>query len=309
MDDIIWQDFVETVREAGSHRNRIKTLDSDMGDYLDTGPQKKGGYPNKRARFKGRKFNDTSAPGPAPGGLEEEVSPESFEIHETLVPELWDGLSLKPQIAERLMKIAQNFIKGFPVKINIQDVRLTGSLANYNWSNYSDVDLHIVVDFLDVDENTDLVKSLFDNARMRWNNKHRITMKGYDVEIYVENAGEEHVSSGIYSVMGNAWIEEPTQKSTTIDFATARQKAQDIEFQINIISNLITARKFKTAIKNIDRLKQKIKNMRRAGLEGPQQEFSIENIAFKILRRDGMLDFLEELKVRAYDEAMTIKEE
>jgi len=306
MNDIIWQDFVDLVQERADYQTRIKRgYVKGRNKYTKTGPQKKGGAPfdrpppNSRAKGATAEF----------GAMEEEVEPESFEIHDTLVPELWDGLNLKPEITARLMKIADNFIKGFPIPIAIEDVRLTGSLANFNWSNYSDVDLHIVVNFLDIDENTELVKSLFDNARMRWNNKHRITMKGYDVEIYVENTGEEHVSSGIYSVMDEAWIEEPTQKSAPIDFATARQKAQDIEFQINIISNLITARKFKTAIKNIDRLKQKIKNMRRAGLEGPQQEFSIENIAFKILRRDGMLDFLEELKVRAYDEAMTIKEE
>jgi hypothetical protein len=71
-------------------------------------------------------------------------------------------------------------------------------------------------------------------------------------------------------------------------------KAEDIEFQVNIISNLITARKYKLAMKNIDRIKKKIKNMRRAGLESPLQEFSVENIAFKILRRNDTLGFLND---------------
>ena len=42
---------------------------------------------------------------------------------------------------------------------------LTGSLANYNWSSFSDVDLHIIVDFSQIDENYELVKGFFDNAR------------------------------------------------------------------------------------------------------------------------------------------------
>jgi hypothetical protein len=49
--------------------------------------------------------------------------------------------------------------------------------------------------------------------------------------------------------------------------------------------------------------------MRRAGLESPRQEFSIENIAFKILRRNGTLEFLNKLKEESYDQLMTVKEE
>ena len=82
-----------------------------------------------------------------------------------------------------------------------------------------------------------------------------------------------------------------------------------MEFQVNIISNLITAGKHELALKNIDRLKKKIRNMRRAGLESPLQEFSVENIAFKILRRNDTLGFLNDLKKRAYDDMMSVKEE
>ena len=62
-------------------------------------------------------------------------------------------------------------------------------------------------------------------------------------------------------------------------------------------------------MRNIDRLKRKIKNMRRAGLESPLQEFSTENIAFKILRRNGILDYISDLKTTAYDEMLNINGE
>ena len=125
--------------------------------------------------------------------LEEEVDAESFNTHDTLEPRIWntDENTMKPIIRDRLMKIAQNFIDELPVEVNIEDITLTGSLANFNWSNYSDVDLHIIVDFLGVDENRDLIKSFFDNARMKWNNKHEIRVKGYDVEVYVEGRSRE----------------------------------------------------------------------------------------------------------------------
>ena len=41
--------------------------------------------------------------------------------------------------------------------------------------------------------------------------------------------------------------------------------------------------------------------MRRAGLESKLQEFSVENITFKILRRNDILGLLNDLKSRAYD--------
>jgi len=310
MNGINWRNFVDSIREGESYRNRIKTLDADMGELLDTGPQRKGSpYKTQRARVRGKKFNDVSAPPGAPGGLEEEVEASSFDSHETLETRIWDDEELKPVIRKKLMKIAQDFIDSLPVEVDVEDIRLTGSLANYHWSNYSDVDLHIVVDFLTIDENTALVKSFFDNARMRWNNKHHITIKGYDVEIYVEDSTEHHLSSGVYSILNNDWVQKPTKFRNHVDFLGARQKADDIEFQINIVNNLITVRKLKIALKNIERLKKKITNMRRAGLESADQEFSVENIAFKILRRNDSLQKLGDLKNQIYDEIMTVKEE
>ena len=46
--------------------------------------------------------------------------------------------------------------------------------------------------------------------------------------------------------------------------------------------------------------------MRRAGLESPNAEFSIENIAFKILRRNEILKQLSDLKTKAYDDMMSL---
>ncbi len=308
-----WRDFVDSVKREAQRPSRKSGagIEKAMTRLLDKGPQKKGGYPNKRSHFGDKDQNDISAPPSAAGGgaLEEEVEPESFESHDTLEPQIWDGEEIHPRIRERLLKIAEGFIKGLPIPVKVKDITLTGSLANYNWSNYSDVDLHIIVDFLDVDENRTLVKAFFDNARMKWNNDHNIRMKGYDVEIYVEDEREVHKSSGVYSIKNDDWIKRPKRYLNSIDFPSAKQKAEDIEFQVNIVSNLITAKKYNVAMKNIQRIKKKIKNMRRAGLESPQQEFSVENIAFKILRRNDTLGYLNDLKKRAYDDMMSITEE
>tara|TARA_Y100000994_G_scaffold55673_1_gene45082 strand:+ start:707 stop:1651 length:945 start_codon:yes stop_codon:yes gene_type:complete len=314
MNGMNWRDFVDAVRREGQAPPRksvagvkkaVKKLTGQGGNT--------GGNPRGMKRvtdFLPDKHDeeDMSAPPGAPGGLEEEVEESSFDIHDTLEPGLWADDELKEPLRDRMLKIAKHFMSRLPIEVEMEDVRLTGSLANYNWSNYSDVDLHIVVDFLNVDENRELVKAFFDNARMKWNDKHNIRLKGYDVEIYVEDSGEQHHSSGVYSVLRDEWINKPTKYQSSIDFTSARRKADDIEFQVNIINNLITTGKLKSAMRNVERLKRKIKNMRRAGLESSKREFSVENIAFKILRRNGILDQLENQKNKIYDETMSMPE-
>ena len=295
----IWKDYVTSIKEVGGYKNRIRSYISDRDAMLDQGGQDNSPpYTNKMGKHV--TFDKQ---------LEEEVGPESFETRDTLEPRIWENNKLKPEIRQNLVKIVRDFIDGLPVPVSIKDITLTGSLANYNWSNYSDVDLHVIVDFLEVDENRALVKSFFDNARMRWNDKHDIKVKGYDVEIYIEDSRESHKSSGVYSIIKDEWNKEPKRFQSSIDFSAARRKADDIEFQVNIIDNLVIAGKYRSALRNIERLKAKIRNMRRAGLESPQQEFSVENITFKILRRNGILDLLGDLKTQAYDSMLNIREE
>ena len=235
-----------------------------------------------------------------------EVDPEGFPINDELEPQLWNGDELKPHIAARLTEIAEDFIDGLPFPVTIQDIRFTGSLANYNWSKYSDIDLHIVVDFTELDENKELVKQMFDSKRLRWNEKHNIKIKGYDVELYVEDVGEQHSSSGIYSIMKEDWVQHPERIDRKVDLDTAKKKASDIEQQITSVERLFNAGEFEKVLRHIDRIKNKIRSMRQAGLETEEMEFSPENIAFKLLRRNDLLDQLTKLKYKAYDQSMTL---
>jgi len=288
---------------AAGIKRSIKTL-TDMGDNTGGNPT---GYSRMDDPLQGKKKKkDISAPPGAPGGgigpaLEEEVEPESFNVHNDLERRIWDDMKMKDEVRLPMLKIAKSFIDKLPFEVDIEDITLTGSLANYNWSTYSDVDLHIIIDFSKIDDNHALIKGFFDAARARWNDKHSIRLKGYDVEIYVEDANESHKSSGVYSVMSDEWIVEPKKYDHYIDFSGARRKADGVEASVNRVNNLIMGGEYKKALRAIDRLKRKIRNMRRAGLESPKQEFSIENIAFKILRRNGILDSLEDMKTDAHD--------
>ena len=309
-----WNEYLQVLREAEGYRKRVEParLKSDMGDYgvgSNKGSKKaQEGSPldNDKVSFKGKNFDDISAP------ALEEAEEESFQPHDELQPDIWDGDELRPEVRQRLMEITHDFLEDLDVPVRMEDLRFTGSLANYTWSKYSDIDLHIVVDFSKIDDNVELVKAFFDQARMRWNDKHRIMIHGFEVEVYLENVDEEHYSTGIYSLLDNEWIAQPIPPSEqTIDYETADKKAQDYKDRIDCIATEVMENRqdYELALRCIDRIKEKIRDMRKAGLSSPDSVFSPENIAFKILRRDDALKKLHDLKYVAYDQLMSIEEE
>ena len=234
-----------------------------------------------------------------------------FQTHRNLNHMLWnrDDQKLKEDVAERLMEIARDFLESTDVaNVEIKDVTFTGSLANYNYSQYSDVDLHIIIDFADVDENRDLVKEYFDTKKALWNLKHYIMIHGYEVEIYVQDESEPHMSSGVYSIMNEEWIKKPTPEDPDLDYDNIEKKAKDFKRQIDQVFKLQTQDKHQEAIDYAEKLKEKIRKFRQAGLED-EGEFSVENLAFKMLRRDGSLETLSNVKVSSYDQMMSIDEE
>ena len=50
-----------------------------------------------------------------------------------------------------------------------------------------------------------------------WNDEHDITIKGHEVELYVEDKDEENSSEGMYSVLDNTWHKQPKYQQPDID--------------------------------------------------------------------------------------------
>ncbi len=243
-------------------------------------------------------------------GLEEAIEAsalKSFEVHDTFDTEIWDDEVLNSEVRAALLKIANDFLTDLPFNITPKDITLTGSLANYNWSKFSDIDLHIIVDFTEVDENLELVRQFFRQLQTNWNNRHDIIMKGYEVEIYFQDSNEPHISTGVYSIQDDDWLVKPTPEPVDIDHSNIKKKAQDISDRIDHIEKMMADEEGEEVLNSIDRLKAKIRNMRKAGLEGTGQ-YSVENLAFKVLRRSEELGRLSTLKAKAYDELMSIEQ-
>lgn len=234
---------------------------------------------------------------------------KSFKLKDELNSKLWDSPNaenpeLKDEVRNTLLGIANNFIDFVGLDIDVDDVTMTGSLSNYNWSDYSDVDLHILVDIKNSDM-SDILKELFSAKQSVWNSIHDVTIKGYSVEIYVQDSNEPHYSTGVYSVMYDEWIEKPVKTSVILDDKKIMDKSQ---IWMTIIDGIQQKSFFKDpeeTLKIIDRVKDKLKKFRRSGLES-QGEFSYENLAFKFLRRNEYLKKLSDLKNNILDSTLSL---
>ena len=231
-------------------------------------------------------------------------SESGLEYKSTFHPMFWEGEEFKKDIRQKLLEIANRFINDLGVEgISTEDVTLTGSLANYNWSDKSDIDLHIIIDFDKLKVNNDILKDLLNLKRMMWNKAHDIKIKGHDVEIYIQDKNEPHYSTGVYSLDKGEWIDKPSREEPKLDLEAAQNKAEQISKDVDNLERFEAEKKYEMSIS----LKDKIKKMRQIGLES-DGVYSVENLAFKLLRRSGTLEKLSNMKNDAYDEMYSIDE-
>ena len=134
---------------------------------------------------------------------------KSFEFKNELSADIFSDGKMIPEIRENLLDIAQQFVDSLEIKIDIEDIVLTGSISNYNWSKYSDIDLHLIVDYSKLKKDKELLERYFYLKKSIWNSTYPIKVKNFDVELYVEDINDLTVASGQYSVKDDKWIKEP----------------------------------------------------------------------------------------------------
>ena len=197
--------------------------------------------------------------------------------HDTLNPAIWVDDQLDPEVRFTLLKIAKHFIEFINVKpLRLTDVTISGSNASYGYSSTSDIDLHLVVS-----EAPPAFRELFNAKKNQYNQQHDIKIKGIDVELYVQLANEPHHSVGIYSVLDDQWINHPEHRQPNVDGREVRAKARNYSAKIN---SALKSQDLNT----VERAWAEIRKIRQAGLEAGG-EFSVENLAFKLLRAKGKI--------------------
>ena len=229
--------------------------------------------------------------------VEQHVS-DAVMFHNELNPAFWENGKMKPIIRYKLLQVAMDFVKFIGIKeLGLTDVIVTGSNASYNYTKHSDIDLHLVVKIPD----SDVFKELYDSKKGLWNEQHDVKIKGYDIEVYVQDADEKHVSSGMYSILNDKWIKEPKPVKPDINDMSVEHKYHDIHNQIEK-----AVKKGNKA--KLESLKDSIKKMRQSGLD-KEGEFSAENLAFKMLRNLGDMEKLVYAIAKLRDQELSIEQQ
>jgi len=229
--------------------------------------------------------------------------------NETLNQKFWsEDNKFDPDIREKLLSIADDFISKLKLQgVAIDNITLTGSNSNYNYNEYSDLDVHVLIDFKDINDDEELVKKALDGQRFVWNLRHNVKLRGHDVEMYIQDKDEPHVASGLYSLADDKWITKPSYDPPSIDIRDVFKKANAIETDIKILKEKILDARGKEAEELHERaksLKEKISKMRQRGL-AREGEFSVENLAFKVLRNSEVIGDLIDLVSASYDRIYT----
>ena len=213
-----------------------------------------------------------------------------YQTQTELNPKLWDGDELKPKLKLGLLKIARAFYKSLGIDAEIKDVTLTGSNANYNWSRHSDLDLHLIINYKDINDNEILVKELMNAKKSLWNNKYPLKYKGMNIELYAQDTNEPHASTGVYSLFNSDWVTKPNSQMVSIDDHAIKRKSAPYKYEIDKLE-----KDDPKLLDKIASIKSKLKQLRKSGLDAVG-EYSLENLAFKDLRNSGHLQQLNNLQ-------------
>lgn len=231
------------------------------------------------------------------------------EQMEMLNPEIWESGDqegqehLDPEVREHLQEIGREFQATLEMPtLVVKDMLLLGSMAGFNWTKSSDIDLHLLVDpksyeTCDVD-----AKEYFLAKQSLWNNNHEIEIYGHTVELYVQNSDEVNASNGVYSLEQDKWIRFPEKivPEHTPEDPAVRAKVGKLAHEIDqLVQGDGTP-------EEVDRLKEKLRKMRQSGLDS-HGEFSVENLAYKSLRNSGHLDRLGQHKIDAMDQSLSLE--
>ncbi len=227
--------------------------------------------------------------------LRELLESVSVTVNRELNPRLWREGELDPQVKAKLLKIAQHFEQFVGIDLPVKDITVTGSNANYTWTQHSDLDLHLIVPGTPTDED----RELYSAKKSLWSEQHDIRIRGHEVECYVQGEDEPHHSTGVYSLSNDTWVIEPEKVEPTIDDNAVDAKYQDM-------TRLIQLALANSELAQLERVKNRVTKMRKAGLERAG-EWSTENLVFKELRRQGLIDHLADRIRELEDQSLSLE--
>jgi len=305
-DDWAWKSYNKVIKEAreptpfkSAAQKRYKKLRRKNDIYTTKGGHKRpkvgSPYTGKIKRFGTDRLRFEALK----EMVDDDIDFSSLEAKEDLSPSIWQGEQLREEVRDHLLKVSHDFMDFLDLEANIYDLLLVGSMAGYNYSKHSDIDLHIILDFKDVSEDKELLQKYFSLAKSKWNRSRGTVLFGHDVEVYVEDVEDERVPSATYSLSKGEWVNRPSRDNMNIDYDGVTKKVNEKMLEIEQLEALFQAEEYKEAFELGTALRSKIRSFRQSGL-AREGEYSNENLAFKVLRRTETLDRLNDITKKSY---------
>jgi len=211
----------------------------------------------------------------------------AVELHETLNPKIWNSdNTLREDVRDKLNEVVDEFAASIDLPLTILDAHIVGSNASFNYTEYSDLDLHCIVNFKSIDADPAITEAWMWAQKALFNEKYDIAVRGVPVEIYVEDVGANTVSNGIYSLFNEEWIKFPEPIVVEVDEAAVNAKVNELlpEIAQVLLSN---------DLDEVQGLIDDLYLMRKNGL-ATDGEYGVGNQTFKELRNEGYLDQLKD---------------
>jgi hypothetical protein len=211
----------------------------------------------------------------------------TLQYHDELNPKLWKNNNLDQEVRKHLLKIAE-FFRDFAKipKEAIKDIIFTGGNANFNYTELSDIDVHLIIDKKKLKVcSPEIMDDYLSNKKALCSLTHDIKVKGYPVELYAQGTDDKSSSDqGVFSLMQNKWIKDP--KKVKVDYKDPYLQKKIKE----MASNMEKFMKNKgNKVEQMKAYKERIRSLRGIALQ-KGGEFSLENLAFKELRNRGLID-------------------
>lgn len=231
-------------------------------------------------------------------------SETTLQFHDELNPVLWKNEKINSEVRKRLLELAE-FWRDYALipKDAIENILLVGGNANFNYTKYSDIDLHLLIDKSKMPDCKDQILDEFlKDKKTLWGLTHNIKIYNIPVEIYAQGLDEKYATNqGVFSLLNNEWIQKPNHVEVNLKDGILKKKVNHLKNKINyLIDNKVDNIQF------LKHVQDKIKNMRQSAIRHGG-EFSMENLVFKELRNQGLIDKFHNYITKVEDKSFTLK--
>lgn len=200
----------------------------------------------------------------------------------------WESGVLRSEVREKLLQIGNKWAEFAKIPSTaVKDMILVGGNANYNYTRFSDLDLHLVVDKDQIADCPDLLDDYLKDKKKLWALVHDIKIYSHPVELYAQDENDPlPANQGVYSITQDKWLMEPNKVKVDLADPLLLRKVRDM---MERIDDLIENEADDTGV--LKKLQKQIRNMRASAIQ-QGGEFALENLVFKELRNRGYLDKL-----------------